>query len=140
MTKTIAVRGTEKAESFSDRSVRLSGPAIRTFQNLADLWQLSVPERRTLLGSIPQSTYHKYARDPDSARLSRDTLERISNLLGIFKAINVLLPRTESADAWVRRPNDAVLFKGRSALDYMLTGRFDDLLDVRRYLDAERSW
>jgi hypothetical protein len=37
-------------------------------------------------------------------------------------------------------PNDAPLFKGRSALEYMLSGRFEDLVAVRHYLEAMRGW
>jgi uncharacterized protein (DUF2384 family) len=119
---------------------RLSGPALDAFTRIAGLWSLSSGEQRTLLGSIPESTYFKYLKNPHAARLSRDTLERISHVLGIFKSLNVLLPRHESADKWIRRPNNAPLFKGRTALEYMLSGRFEDLVAVRHYLDAMRGW
>jgi hypothetical protein len=119
---------------------RLSGPALEAFTRIAGLWGLSAGEQRTLLGSIPESTYFKYLKNPRAARLSRDTLERISHVLGIFKSLNVLLPRHESADTWIRRSNNAPLFKGRTALDYMLSGRFEDLVAVRHYLDAMRGW
>ncbi|MBV8149116.1 MAG: DUF2384 domain-containing protein [Candidatus Eremiobacteraeota bacterium] len=119
---------------------RVAPTALRAFERLADAWELSNDERRRLLGDLPSSTYFKYRRAPEAARLNRDTLERISHLLGIFKSINVLLPRKESADAWIRRPNAASLFKGRSALDYILSGGFAALVDVRRYLDTQRGW
>lgn len=119
---------------------RLSPAAFTLFLNIAGLWQLAPAESRVLLGGLPESTFFKYQKAPQSARLSHDTLARISHLLGIYKAVNMLLPRAESADAWVRRPNDAPLFKGRSALAYMLGGDFEDIAAVRRYLDAERGW
>jgi hypothetical protein len=119
---------------------RLSGPAFALFLKLAEIWGLAPAEARVLLGGLPESTYYKYQKAPHSARLSHDTLARISHLLGIYKALNLLLPRAESADAWVRRSNDAPLFKGRSALDYMLGGEFEDVAAVRRYLDSERGW
>jgi hypothetical protein len=122
------------------KAARLSGPAFALFLKIAELWGLAPAEARVLLGSLPESTFYKYLKSPQSARLSHDTLARISHLLGIYKAINLLLPRAESADAWVRRPNGAPLFKGRSALDYMLGGEFEDIAAVRRYLDAERGW
>jgi uncharacterized protein (DUF2384 family) len=118
----------------------LSGPAFDVFLKIAALWELTPPEARVLLGGVPESTYFKYQKAPQTARLSHDTLGRISHVLAIYKALNLLLPRAESADAWVRRPNDAPLFKGRSALDYMLGGNFDDVAAVRRYLDTERGW
>ncbi|GAC1613243.1 MAG: MbcA/ParS/Xre antitoxin family protein [Vulcanimicrobiaceae bacterium] len=127
-------------DDFPSQSKRLSAPALRLFANVAQLWKLSVAEQRILLGAMPESTYYKYFKRPESAKLSRDTLDRISHIVAIFKAINILLPRKESADSWVRRPNDAVQFKGRSALEYMLTGGLEHIAGVRHYLDAERGW
>lgn len=127
-------------EYTSEAAERLSPVAVRAFANIARLWNLSPAEQRTLLGSIPESTFYKYLKSPESARLSRDTLARVSHLLGIFKALNILLPRKESADAWVHHANTASLFKGRSALAYMLSGEFEHIVDVRQYLDAQRGW
>lgn len=127
------------ARTLTD-SERLSAPALEAFTSIAGHWQLRIGEQRTLLGDIPESTYFKYLRNPRAVRLSRDTLERISHIIGIFKSVNVLLPRHEAADAWIRRPNNAALFKGRSALEYMLSGSFEDLVAVRHYLDAVRGW
>ena len=120
-------------------SERLSGPALQAFSRISDLWDLSTSEQRILLGGIPESTFFKYVKQPHAARLSNDTLERTSHILGIFKSINVLLPRAEAADSWIRRPNNTALFKGRSALEYILSGRFEDLVAVRHYLDAVRG-
>ena len=119
--------------------VRASGPAIRTFERIADAWELRPGERQTLLG-IPRSTYFKYVRDPGSARLSPDTLERISYIFGAYKALQILLPRKEAADQWIRRPNDAPYFNGQAPLKLMLAGKVADLYLVRRYLDAKRGW
>ncbi|HEY0420313.1 MAG TPA: antitoxin Xre-like helix-turn-helix domain-containing protein, partial [Acetobacteraceae bacterium] len=37
---------------------RLSGPGMRTFLNIADLWGLSEAERLRVLGFPGRSTYH----------------------------------------------------------------------------------
>jgi hypothetical protein len=66
-------------------------------------------------------------------------LERISYVLGIYKALQILLPDPARADAWVRASNGAPLFAGRSALERMLAGNVSDLYAVRSYLDAERG-
>ena len=66
-------------------------------------------------------------------------LERISYILGIYKALQLLLPDTRAADEWIRRPNEAAVFGGRSALDRMLSGNVADLYIVRQYLDAQRG-
>lgn len=116
----------------------LGGPALRTFFKLAKAWGLSEKEQMKLLGLNSRSTLHAWKAGRVS-KVSRDTLERISYLLGIFKAINILLPDTKRADEWMRLPNRAPLFGGRSALDRMTTGNIGDLYVVRQYLDAQRG-
>ena len=118
----------------------LSPTAIRAFKDMARLWGLTPREQRIVLGVIPQSTYTKYMRDPEGAVLSYDTLHRISLLLGMFKAINVLIPDERLADEWLASPNAHPLFKGRSAKDLILDGGIEGMAAVRAYLDAERGW
>jgi hypothetical protein len=91
-----------------------------------------------LLGIGSRSTYFKWRREREP-RLPRDTLERLSYLLGIYKSLQILLPDTRAADEWVRKPNDAAPFGGRSALERMLSGQVADLYVVRQYLDSERG-
>ena len=116
----------------------LSGPALRTFFRIAGLWSLSVEEQMTLLGLTARSTFFKWKKD-QNAVLPKDTLERISYVLGVYKALQILLPDEKAADEWVRRPNAAPPFGGRSALDRMLSGQVADLFVVREYLDAQRG-
>lgn len=125
----------------SDRPItpdRMAQAGLRTFFRIAELWDLRVDEQVTLLGRPSRSTYFKWKKDGADA-LPRDVLERISYLLGIYKDLQLLLPDEAAADAWVRRPNDAQPFGGRSALDRMLSGNVSDLYEVRRYLDGERG-
>ena len=118
---------------------RMAAAGLRAFARIAEQWRLGVDEQLKLLGSPPRSTFFAWRKQPDKAGLSRDTLERLSYLLGIYKSLQILLPDTAAADAWVRRPNDAPLFGGRSALDRMLAGNMSDLHAVRQYLDAVRG-
>ncbi|MDP1831946.1 MAG: MbcA/ParS/Xre antitoxin family protein [Geothrix sp.] len=115
----------------------LSGPGIRAFFNIAQEWALSVEEQLALLGLGSRSTLFSWKRAQD-ARLDRDQLERISHILGIYKALRILLPSGESAQAWVKKPNDAPLFEGRPALERMSQGILGLYL-VRNYLDAQRG-
>lgn len=116
----------------------LSGPGLRAFFRIAELWGLSVDEQMALLGVTARSTFFKWKKDPNTV-LPRDTLERISYILGIYKALQILLPDEKAADEWVKRPNAAPLFGGRSAIDRMLSGQVADLYVVRQYLDAQRG-
>ncbi|QTO22240.1 MbcA/ParS/Xre antitoxin family protein [Burkholderia seminalis] len=118
---------------------QMSAAGLRAFFNIARDWELTIDEQIVLLGSPGRSTFFKWKAAPESARLPRDTLERLSLLLGIYKALQILLPQPAAADAWVKRPNDAVPFGGKRALDRMLAGNVGDLVAVRQYLDAMRG-
>jgi hypothetical protein len=116
----------------------LGGAGLRAFANIAEAWGLSVSDQLKLLGIASRSTFFKWRRET-SPRLPRDTLERLSYLLGIYKSLQILLPDPKAADEWVRKPNHAPLFGGHSALERMLSGQVADLYVVREYLDAERG-
>jgi len=117
----------------------MSAAGLRAFFNIARDWDLSAEEQIVLLGSPGRSTYFKWKAAPETARLGRDTLERLSLLLGIYKALQILLPQASAADTWIKRPNSAPPFGGRRALDRMLAGNISDLVAVRQYLDAVRG-
>lgn len=118
---------------------RMAAAGLRAFARIAEAWGLSVDEQVRLLGQPARSTFYAWRKAPDQASLPRDTLERLSNLLGIYKSLQILLPDAAAADAWVRQPNQAPVFGGASALSTMLGGNVSDLNLVRRYLDAARG-
>jgi hypothetical protein len=117
----------------------MSAAGLRAFFNIAQAWGLTAEEQMVLLGSPSRSTFFKWKSNPQAADLRRDTLERLSYILGTYKALQILLPDAAAADAWVKKPNTAPLFGGKSALDRMLGGNIGDLLAVRQYLDARRG-
>ena len=119
-------------------SLTVSAPAFRTFLRIADAWGLNNRERMTLLGEPPKATFYRWKQSRQLA-LPKDTLERLSYIFGIYKALQVLLPQSQAADNWVKKPNSAPLFGGHSALDRMLSGQVSDLFLVRQYLDAQRG-
>lgn len=117
----------------------MAAAGLRAFARIAEAWGLSVDEQLALLGQPPRSTFYAWRKHPDKASLPRDTLERLSNILGIWKSLQILLPDAAAADAWVRQPNTAAPFGGGSALQRMLAGNVSDLNLVRRYLDGVRG-
>lgn len=121
---------------------QLSAAAARTFANIVEAWELKQTEAMTLLGfdQTTKSTYYKWKRDPASVKLPKEKYERLSYVFGIYKALQVLLPDKTAADAWIKKPNTAVLFSDHSALSRMLSGNVADLFVVRQYLDAQRGW
>lgn len=117
----------------------LSGAGLRTFFRIMDRWQVDEAVRLRLLGAS-RSTYFRWRADPESARLGPDTLERLSYVFGIYKALHILLPNEAAADSWVNRPNTHPLFAGGTPLQRLHGGQVADLFVVRQYLDAERGW
>ncbi len=118
---------------------RVASAALQVFFNLSHRWHLNAKQERVLLGEPPESTFFAWKAHQTASRLSRDTLDRISYLMGIHKALNILLPSARAADEWINKPNAAPLFNGQSALERMLSGSLADIADVRRYLDAQRG-
>lgn len=114
----------------------LTGPALRTFFSIAEAWCLREAEQMKLLGLDSRSTFQTWKRGA-VASIPKDALERISYVMGIYKGLKILLPRT--ADAWIRKPNAAPLFAGRPAIERMTSGNVADLYVVRQYIDAQRG-
>jgi hypothetical protein len=116
----------------------MSGPAMRSFFQIAAKWSLSGDEQRALLGWPAESTFYKY-KAGQVGTLPYDMLIRISLVLGIYKALRILYPEHDLADRWVRLPNSNPLFGGGPALALMTEGGIDGLYQVRRLLDARRG-
>lgn len=98
-------------------------------------WGLTDVEAATLL-DMPVRTFARW-KAGDLGRLNRDLKARLSNLMGIHKALRIIFEEAARGYRWIKAPNQA--FAGRSALDVMLGGELTDLMRVRRYLDAERG-
>ncbi|MCA0922934.1 MbcA/ParS/Xre antitoxin family protein [Pseudooceanicola nanhaiensis] len=111
------------------------GAMLRALINLFDRWGLEDREAATLLGQLPR-TYVRW-KQGSTGRFGPDVLARMSNLLGIHKALRLIFVEPSRGYAWIKAPNEA--FGGRSALEVMMGGALTDLMRVRRYLDAERG-
>jgi len=99
-------------------------------------WGLRDDEAATLLGDIAPRTFQRWKAGA-LGRVGPDLAARLSNLLGIHKALRLLFKDPARGYGWIKRPNAA--FGGHSALDIMLNGQLTDLMRVRRYLDAQRG-
>jgi Antitoxin Xre-like helix-turn-helix domain len=116
---------------------RLSPGALRAFFNIVERWEVRDEDARQLLGGISNGKYYQLKQDPDHV-LDQDRLQRISYLIGIFKALNILYG-TRLADSWIQLANSNPLFTGRTPLTYMLQGGTPAMEVVRRLLDARRG-
>jgi hypothetical protein len=108
---------------------------FRAAVNLFALWGLTDEEAATLV-DMPVRTYRRW-KAGEQGRIDRDGKARLSNIMGIHKALRIIFREAQRGYAWIKTANTA--FAGRSALAVMLGGELTDLMRVRRYLDTERG-
>ena len=104
----------------------LAGAGLRTFFRIAEKWSLSNAQQMTLLGLGAPSTFFKWRKEQPDA-VPRDTLERVSYILGIYQALHILLPDDAAADSWVHRPNTAPMFAGKPHVFEAISVHRDDV-------------
>ena len=112
-----------------------AGAMFRAVLNLFGRWDLTDEQAATLL-DMPVRTYRRWKAE-GPGRVSRDGAARLSNLIGIHKALRIVFSEAQRGYGWIKSSNSA--FAGLSALDIMLGGELTDIMRVRRYLDAERG-
>lgn len=116
---------------------RLSPSALKAFFNIMEKWQVRDEDARSLLGGVSNGQFYEMKKQPQRT-LDADTLTRISYLVGIFKALNIL--HSEAlADAWIQRPNSNRIFGGQTPLAYLIKGGLPAMQIVRRLVDARRG-
>lgn len=120
-------------EAISNEKIAI---ALRAFFTAMDAWKVTNDQARVLLGQPKRSTFYHWKRG-DVRGVPYDTVRRISYILGIWKALQILFQSPQRADGWLRRPNQ--LLGGQSAIERMLGGDVTDLAAIRRLLDAARG-
>jgi Protein of unknown function (DUF2384) len=123
--------------SSKENRVRLSPAAIKGLFRLASRWDLQNEDTRGLLGGISSGSFHAL-KNGTPKTLDEDELTRVSLLVGIYKALNILYSQ-KLADAWITLPNMNPMFGGDAPLNYLKKGGIPALLRVRQLLDARRG-
>jgi uncharacterized protein (DUF2384 family) len=108
--------------------------ALSVFFNIMNAWHVRPNEQMVLLGMPAETTFYEWKKG-QASNLSVDTLERISYIIRIYKALGILFPSREQADAWPQRPNKN--FNDEPALKFMLKGSVIHLSGMCRYLDLQ---
>jgi hypothetical protein len=104
-------------------------------RNLFGLWGVT-DEQAAVLLDLPLRSYRRW-KAGEIGRIDRDGKARLSNLIGIHKALRIIFREPQRGYAWMGQANAA--FGGKSALQVMAGGELTDLMRIRRYLDAERG-
>jgi Protein of unknown function (DUF2384) len=128
----------ESSADLSDPATRrrLSPAAVKGFLSIMEKWSLRDPEARELLGGMSTGSFYALKKEPRT--LDQDRLMRISLIVGIFKALNILYS-PKLADAWMTLPNSNPIFRGLTPVAYMIQRGQPGMLSVRQLLDARRG-
>jgi hypothetical protein len=137
--QTLAGFSADKAIDLSTREAQthLSRAAVPAFFKLTQAWSLKDETARQLLGGISNGAFYQL-KGGEKKTLDQDRLTRISLLLGIFRALNILYSR-KLADAWINLPNANPMFQGETPLAYLIKGGVPALMRLRQLLDARRG-
>lgn len=111
-------------------------PAIRAFAQIAKAWSLTDVQQSEILGRPVDTALAVLSTDADGDSLS-ETMTRIGCVLGIYRALHTIFPSRQQADRWVHSPNSGVLFNGAPAVTLMCSGRLEDLVRLREYLNEQ---
>jgi hypothetical protein len=114
---------------------RLSPAARKAFFKIAAAWKIRDEEAKQLLGGISNGAFYQMKAGETKTTLDQDRLTRVSLLVGIFKALNILYSQ-KLADSWISLPNTNPMFVGESPLAYMVKGGQPAMIRVRQLLDA----
>jgi Antitoxin Xre-like helix-turn-helix domain len=128
------------AANLADHATRkrLSATGIRAFLRMMDRWGIKDNDARDLLGGVSSGSFYSLKKEPGKRALDQDTLTRISLLIGIFKALNILYSE-RLADAWITLANSNPMFRGSTPLAYILRHGQLGMFEVRQMLDARRG-
>jgi len=135
MTALLRIETTQPAFIPDPISDEEAAAMFRAALNLFRLWRVTDEQAATLL-DLPLRSYRRW-KAGEVGRISRDGKARLSNLMGMHKALRLIFREPQRGYDWIKAANAA--FDGRSALDIMLGGELTDLMRVRRYLDHERG-
>jgi hypothetical protein len=112
--------------------------AVRIFLNIMEEWKVKDADARELLRGIGNGPFYELKRNPDDKVLDAERLQRISYLVGIYKALRILYSEN-LANRFVHLPNRNRMFNGSTPLEYMIKGGLLAMQNVRRLLDARRG-
>lgn len=132
-----ALRSHDLHPAGADGLHDISG-AVTTALNILERWQASPEEQQAILG-ISRRTWFAWRKRPP-AQVDADKLERVSYVLGIWKALRQLFPSNRAYEKWPRLANRAGLFGGQPPMAVMAAGQVADLYRVRAWLDGWRGW
>lgn len=117
---------------------RIGISGLKAAFNILEKWGCSAEQMQAIL-RLTKATFYKYRSHPESARLDRDQLARISYLLNIHQALRIVFENPENVYGFMRKRNHNPYFHGRAPLDVIDKGDLAALYETFRRIDALRG-
>jgi hypothetical protein len=117
--------------------VRHGGAGLRTFINIAALWQLTDEEQALVLNVGDRLAFGQWkiaVQAQEAIAIPMDVIVRIGRVLSIYASLVTLFPDESHVAAWPRGRVHDTVFCGETPLSYMTTGDLADLDRVVKYL------
>ncbi|MBE0362120.1 hypothetical protein PULV_a3919 [Pseudoalteromonas ulvae UL12] len=111
---------------------------FKAADNILSAWNCTASQAQNIL-KLTKTTYHKFKANPDTVKLSDDQLERISYLLNIHQALRIVFSNPANVKGFMQMKNHNDFFAGRTPLEIIQDGKFGDLYEVAKRVDALRG-
>lgn len=120
------------------QEMRNAGPAeLKASLRILDHWGFARREKAKVLAVKPSTiTGYQAGRIPKTI-YSLDRRERISYIMGIAKALEILVGNQTQIAQWINQPTFAPPFGGQPPKKRILAGLVADLYVTRQYLDSQ---
>ena len=119
---------------------RFSGPCLRSFFKVAEEWKLNDKEQMRLLGIKSYQALNR-RRKGKKVILNNTQIEMLGWVFSIYKDLYILFKNTEAVNEWMKKPNQAPMFQGKSAMEYIMKGDLpmERMLNVRNYIKSQTN-
>lgn len=128
--------GLAKDLNFDPKALSLAG--FKAADKILSSWGCSAVQVQQIL-KLSKSSYHKFKANPESTKLSDDQLERVSYILNMHQALRIVFSNPANITGFMGMKNHNDYFAGRTPLEIIQSGKFGDLYEVARRIDALRG-
>lgn len=130
------IMGLAKRNGFETKA--LSRIGFKAADNILSSWGCTNQQSQNIL-KLSKSSYHKFKATPETIKLSDDQLERVSYILNMHQALRLVFSNPANISNFMGMKNNNDYFAGRSPLEIIESGKFGDLYEVARRVDALRG-
>ncbi len=121
---------------FDSKTMSVAG--FKTADNILSKWGCSAQQAQAIM-KVSKSSYHKFKSSPDTANLTDDQLERVSYILNMHQALRIVFSNPANVSGFMGLNNHNDFFAGRTPLEIISSGKFGDLYEVAKRVDALRG-